>query len=365
MAAKTHVETMSITIAHVNVARGYRGGERQTELLIRGLAECGVRQRLVARRGEPLARRVVDCGIQIRQVSGNPLGVAAATGGVDLVHVHEGRSIYGAYVRSMLSRTPYVVTRRVDNPIGEHRLAHAAYRRASCVVAVAPQVADVVRRFDSAIRTEVIHSSASGLAVDAVKSAAVRERYRGKLLVGHVGALDNRQKGQELIIDVARQLEASHPQLHFLLVGGGRDEAMLKQAAAGLGNLTFSGFVDNVGDYLAAFDLFILPSRKEGIGSILLDAMERRLPIVASRVGGVPEIVHDGENGILIDPERPDQLKSEILRLIDDPELRRRLGDAGHRIAQDFTAAVMCCKYLELYETAIAAGSGDARSRGR
>ena len=67
---------------------------------------------------------------------------------------------------------------------------------------------------------------------------------------------------------------------------------MLKAAAAGLSNLTFTGFVDNVGDYLAAFDIFILPSNREGIGSILLDAMEQGLPVIASRVGGVPDIVH-------------------------------------------------------------------------
>src|SRR5690606_38104845 len=213
--------------------------------------------------------------------------------------------------------------------------------------------------------TEVIHSSSSALPVDAARSAAVRERYRGKLLVGHVGALDNRQKAQELILEVAREVEDSHPHLHFLLVGGGDDEAWLKRAAAGLGNLTFVGFVDNVGDYLAAFDLFVLPSRREGIGSILLDAMEHRLPIVASRVGGVPEIVHDGENGILIDPERADQLKAGVLRLAGDPELRRRYGEQGHSLAQRFTADVMCRKYLALYEAAVAdrARRGEVRAR--
>ena len=72
---------------------------------------------------------------------------------------------------------------------------------------------------------------------------------------------------------------------------------MLKNAAAGLSNVMFTGFVDNVGDYLAAFDVFVLPSNREGIGSVLFDAMDRALPVVASRVGGVPDIVHDGENG--------------------------------------------------------------------
>ena len=82
-----------------------------------------------------------------------------------------------------------------------------------------------------------------------------------------------------------------------------------------LKNIFFTGFVENVGDYLAALDLFILPSNKEGIGGILIDAMEQKVPIIASRVGGIPEIVHDEKNGILIDPRSPNQLKAAILRL--------------------------------------------------
>jgi glycosyltransferase involved in cell wall biosynthesis len=168
-----------------------------------------------------------------------------------------------------------------------------------------------------------------------------------------VGALDNSQKAQEFIIEVARDLAESHPQLHFVLVGGGDDEQMLRGLAAGLTNVTFTGFVENVGDYLAGFDIFILPSRREGIGSVLLDAMEQGLPVVASRVGGVPAIVHDGENGILIDSEQPDQLRDAILRLVDQPELRVAMGQRGRRVAELYTASSMAQKYFELYEDAL------------
>jgi glycosyltransferase involved in cell wall biosynthesis len=344
---------MTITVAHVNLARGYRGGERQTELLIRELARADIRQILVARRYGPLADRVEDADVEVRTVSGSRLAVTRAIREVDLVHVHEGRSVYSAYLRALLSRTPYIVTRRVNNPIHDHWLAHRAYQRAAYVVAVASQVAEVVLAFDPAIRSRVIHSASSGLSVDDARSAAIRGADPGKLLVGHVGALDIKQKGQDLIIQVARELQETHPDVRFLLVGGGDDEAMLRRSAKGLHNLAFAGFVDNVGDYLAAFDVLILPSYKEGIGSILLDAMEQRLPIVASRVGGVPEIVHDGDNGILIDPARPDQLKAALLRLYDQPELRRELGINGERIARSYTAEVMGRRYLDLYRSVV------------
>jgi glycosyltransferase involved in cell wall biosynthesis len=157
-------------------------------------------------------------------------------------------------------------------------------------------------------------------------------------------------------------LAQSEPDLHFCLVGGGEDEAMLRELATGLGNVTFSGFVNNVGDYLAAFDVFVLPSNREGIGSILFDAMEERLPIVASRVGGVPDIVHDGVNGYLIDAGSVDQLRDSILRLRRSPDVRRAFGEQGAKIAARYTAASMCEKYLELYSDALGGATSANRS---
>jgi glycosyltransferase involved in cell wall biosynthesis len=320
-------------------------------LLIRGLASRGVRQALVTRRGAPLAGRVGDVGIDVRQVGGGFWSVARAAQDASLIHVHEGRSVYAAYLRSLLSGTPYVITRRVNNPIRDHWFAHQAYGRAAYVAAVAPQVAEIVRAYDSSLPVVVVHSASSGLPVDPARSAAIKAKLEGKFVVGHVGALDNRQKGQEFIIAAARDLERSHPDVHFMLVGGGEDEAMLKAAAAGLSNLSFTGFVDNVGDYLAAFDVFILPSNREGIGSILFDAMEQGLPVVASRVGGVPDIVQDRQNGLLIDPASPAQLRDAVLALRADPVLRRAYGERGREVAQDFTGEAMCRKYVALYES--------------
>jgi glycosyltransferase involved in cell wall biosynthesis len=353
---------MPIKIAHVNVAKAYRGGERQTELLIRALANRGMEQVLVARSDAPLASRFADIDLDIRTISGSVIGVFRETRGVDVVHVHEGRSVYGAYLRSLTSGTPYIATRRVNNPISDHYFAHRAYQRAAFVAAVAPQVGDVVRAYDSRVEVRIIHSSSSGLRSDPVATQAIRSDMPGRIVVGHIGALDNAQKAQEYIIDVARKFEKARPDLCFAIVGGGQDEAMLKQAASGLTNVVFTGFIENVGDYLAAFDIFILPSRREGIGSILLDAMDFEIPIVATRVGGVPAIVIDGHNGLLIDSDEPAQLYDAILRLADAPELRTVLGQNGRMISSRYTSATMGSKYLELYESALRSSRAQAAS---
>ena len=338
-------------IAHINLAKGYRGGERQAELLIRALAGFDLDQVLVARANCPLAERLADAGIEIRLCSGL-LSAFRANRVVDVVHSHEGRGVYAAWLRNEISGTPYIITRRVNNPLGDSWLTRRAYTRAAFVASVAADVARIVQGFDERVNSCVIHSSSSGLPVDSAAARSIRDRFPGKWIIGNVGALDNAQKGQQYIIEVARRMKDSHSQFQFLLVGGGNDEAMLRELAGDLPNISFEGWSDRVGDYLAAFDLFILPSNKEGIGGILLDAMDRALPIIASRVGGLPEIVKDGENGVLIDPRNPDQLEEAILRLYDDPDLRRAMGARGREFSRGFTAESMAQQYLELYRRA-------------
>ena len=343
---------MIMRIAHINLAKGYRGGERQAELLIRSLASLDVEQVLIARANCPLAERLADAGIEIHHCSGL-LSAFRATRGVDVVHSHEGRGVYAAWLRKEISGTPYIITRRVNNPLGDSWLTRRAYTRASFVASVAADVARIVQAFDERITSRVIHSSSSGLPVDPEAAKSIRDRFPGKWIIGNVGALDNAQKGQEYIIEVARRMKDAHPEFQFLLVGGGDDETMLRDLSGDLPNISFEGWSDKVGDYLAAFDLFILPSNKEGIGGILLDAMDRALPLIASRVGGLPEIVRDGDNGLLIDPGSPDQLEQAILRLYQNPDLRRSMGARGREFSRDFTADAMAARYLELYRQAV------------
>ncbi|NNF67185.1 MAG: glycosyltransferase family 1 protein, partial [Gammaproteobacteria bacterium] len=105
-------------VCHVNLARGFRGGERQTGLLMQGLAQHDLKQRLIARRGEALAGHVADlAGLDLRQSGASPLSVLRHSSGAALLHVHEGRSVHAANLCHIVRKTPYVITRRVDNAI--------------------------------------------------------------------------------------------------------------------------------------------------------------------------------------------------------------------------------------------------------
>lgn len=339
-----------LRVAHINLARGYRGGERQTELLIEGLAGRGWRQTLVARREEALAGR---CGsierLTTKQVAGNVIAGAFALGGVDLVHVHEGRATQAAWLNSLLRGTPYLLTRRVQKGPRHTAANRRMYGRAAAIVPVSTAIGASIDALDASLGWSVIPDASSGLISQPARVAELRRQFGGEFVVGHVGALDDSHKGQLQIISIARRIRDTDPRVRFVLVGGGRDEDMLKEAAAGLDNIVFAGYVDDVGNYLAAFDAFIYPSRHEGLGSILLDALEFGLPVVATAVGGIPEIIEDDENGFLCDPDDIDALTNAVLRLERDSELCERIKSVNKLKAESFSPERMTSRYIEIY----------------
>jgi len=337
-------------ICHLNLAATFRGGERQTELLVRTLAERGTQQRLVVRKGHVLAEKCTGLpGLEIREVASNPLACGLATRGSDIVHAHDGRTVYSALLGNLLFGIPYIITRRVvpDKPITLIR--SMAYRRAARVVALTGAVVEAMHPWGLDLEPVTIPSANAGFGADPEVVAAIRAERPGKILIGNVGALDHSHKGQSTIIEVAHRAASERPDWHFLLCGDGRDEQRYREEIGELDNIELVGWVDNVGDYLASFDLFVFPSRHEALGSVLLDVLQFGLPIVASNVGGIPGIVEEGVNGLLVAPEDAGTLFSALARVIDDDELRGRMRQNNIELARNYTADVMADAYERLY----------------
>ncbi len=335
---------------HINLARVYRGGERQTEILIRGLQTHLPRQRLITRRGMPLHTRFLGtAGVEVIPVDGRREAFAA-TAGATLLHAHETRGAQVSFLRHMVSATPYVITRRVDNRPRSDPLTRYMYRRAATVVALSRVIAEVLAETEPRAVVQRIPSVVSDLPSDEAWVRQYRDALEGKFVVGQVAALDYSHKGQLTLIETARRIAGAYPDIHFVLVGDGRDERQIREASADLGNVSFAGWVDNVGDYLAAFDLFVLPSLREGLGSVLLDAMQFGLPIVASAVGGIPDIVRDAESGTLVPPGDSAALTEAIVRLYRDRRLRDAMSEAARRRAQNYRPEIMIERYWQLYQ---------------
>ncbi len=337
-------------ICHINLATGFRGGERQTELLIRELAARGWQQRLVARKGDKLAARCGDIGnLQIAEVLPNPLLAAIAARGTSLVHAHEARAVYSGWLMKRLRKTPYLLTRRIEHASRDTRLRVKAYRAADRVVAISQSIARTVELHYPEMHCPIVPSAHADMANAHTEASALRPDLKGKTIIGHMGELDHSHKGQRTIIAAARRLRESHPELHFLLLGVGKDETEFRRAAEGLNNIEFIGFVDNVAPYLARFDLFVYPSLHEGLGSSLLDALSFGLPIVATRVGGIPELIEHEVNGLLIAPEQPGELVAAVQRLSSDADLRESMRRKNRAKASRYSAAHMAASYEAIY----------------
>jgi len=175
----------------------------------------------------------------------------------------------------------------------------------------------------------------------------------GDFVIGFIGRF-HPQKGIEVLIEAFARIAPDRPGLWLLLVGDGELRPRLRalsEASGGSARTIFTGAREDIPRILAALDLFVLPSLWEGLPLALLEAMAAGLPVVASDVGGVPEILVDGETGCLVPPRDPAALAAAILEFVDHPEIRQRLGAAGQqRVKESFSAQNLVARLTALYE---------------
>ena len=366
----------ALSVLHVDPERGLGGGERQVLGLLTHLARLGVRQTLAADPSGRLAPRAADLGVAIAPLrirnhldvlAGRRLASLLARDRYAMVHFHTARAHAMAAFLGGARDARRVVTRRMD-----YRLRGGWYTRrlynheVQAVVAISEGVrAALIASGVDAARIVVVPSGveADAFAVDAARRAAARRRYEladDVCALAVVGALEHR-KGHAVLLEALATLHGAG--LRVLGAGEGSERAALVARARALGleeTVRFLGRVDDVAELLAAADVAVMPSRHEGLGVAALEAMAAGLPVIASRVGGLPEAVGEGENGILVAPEDPRALAAAIARLTPDRELRQRLGAAGvRRVRERFTMAGMAAKTLDLYRRV--AGRDDGR----
>jgi glycosyltransferase involved in cell wall biosynthesis len=169
------------------------------------------------------------------------------------------------------------------------------------------------------------------------------------ITIGRLAAIKN----HTLLLRAFAQVVRSTPRARLVVVGDGPERAPLTALVGELGlgrAVTLLGFRTDVRDQLAQADVFVLSSRYEGISMALLEAMQAGLPAVATRVGGVPETIMDGETGLLVEPDDVDGMVAALLRLASSPDLRAQMGRRGRDVqAREFSLAAMTERYLQVY----------------
>lgn len=175
-------------------------------------------------------------------------------------------------------------------------------------------------------------------------------------VVGTAGPLEA-LKGLPFFLNAARSVLATGRQVEFLIAGAGPEEANLRRMARDLGIASQVTFVPNLCDFedpLRAMDVYCLPSLQQGLGTVMLEAMALGRPVIATGVGGVYDVVRDGETGLIVPPSDSSELARRITELLDDPLRARQLGAAARRLVErDFRVDRMVRQTAELYRDVI------------
>lgn len=331
----------ALTIVHIDTGRQFRGGQEQLLALARGLRQRGHEQLLVCPADGPLAGRARQEGLEIFAWPGCGPGSLLRlrkrlrAGAFQVVHAHDGRAQTISYLASAGLPVRRAASRLVAFAPRHPRIHRLKYGR-TChgVIALSESVRRVL--VGAGVPEHKIEVIPAGIDVPAeLPGPEVRARVRAawgvgeeEFVAGHVGAF-TAEKGQDVALDAAILLTRRLPQARVLLAGDGplrQAPATAEKVRQAGGRARLLGFVEHLEEFFAGLDLFIMPSRSEAWGLVALHAMAHGLPVVASRVGGLPEIVEEGRTGWLVPPGSPAALAEVIAAAAAD---RARLGEMG------------------------------------
>jgi glycosyltransferase involved in cell wall biosynthesis len=223
--------------------------------------------------------------------------------------------------------------------------------------------ADLEHSLTRYVRAGKIALIANGLDTTAVNSRLTVPEAKTRLgipaespVVGYAGRLAP-IKRLDIFVAAAQEIRNRFPEARFVIAGDGSEEPALRRAARAAGiedRFLFLGYRDDVYDVLRAFDVFVLSSDHEGLPIVLLEALCLQVPVVARRVGGIPEVVQHGLSGLLVDSPDPRALAEACIKLCGDENLRMRLaGDGAQRVAEHFSSERAARLTSELYLTLV------------
>jgi glycosyltransferase involved in cell wall biosynthesis len=265
----------------------------------------------------------------------------------DLIHIQSRQQLgLGSWIARRLQR-PFVVTVH-DFPPTRQRFDRHFGRK---VIAVSDSVRDAVLEAWrlSTDDVTVIHS---GVETDPAGTSLPVLEPGHIPVIGTAGPLEA-VKGIPYFLSAAQKVSKIREDVQFLIAGAGPEEANLRRLARKLKidrQVTFAPNLRDFGPSVAAVDVFCLPSLQQGLGSIMLEAMAMGKPVIASAVGGIHSVIHDGETGLLVPPSHSGPIAERILELLHDPVRARAIGEAGRAfVKHEFRLETMVERTAELY----------------
>jgi len=375
-----------IRVCHVAPADGWAGAEVQLAVLLSLLSKrSDLEVSAVLLNEGRLAGTLRDAGIStcvIPESRHNPLSIAAQLAehlkrdAIDLVHTHKWKDNVVAaiatiggpvrwHVRTIHGSVEPFTWFKALKARGVRALDHVANRWA--VDRIVTVSRDLTHEFAARFGVDKVAYIQNGIDLDHVHVTRRPGELRADLglppnapVVGTMGRLVS-VKALDVFLRAARVISDRRPDVTFVIAGSGPLEPTLLTLARNLDlqNVLFLGHRDDSYDVLRLMDVFVLPSLNEGIPMVLLEALALARPVVASRVGGIPDIVEHETSGLLSEPGNAHDVAQKCLSLLDDQERAQRLGMQGRsRIEERFSAGVMASTMADVYRTLVASEAG-------
>ena len=284
---------------------------------------------------------------------------------VDIVHSHMYRANIPSLIAGRLAKVPVKIVQihNIEDWKGRREwvMERLFFRWADKIVGVSKAVLDYERRFVKLPKdkTFVLYN---GINLKEFEECEVDKKLKLNLgipervkVVGLVARL-HPDKGQDIILDIAKDIREKIGEVYFLFIGSGEYGEKLKERVRkeGLENcVIFTGGVKDIRRYYSLMDISVLPSRIEGFSNVILESFASGIPVIATRTGGNPEVIEDGKNGFLIDYGDKEELKEKIIKLLQDDDLRRKMGERGRKEVKKFSLERMVEETEKLYEDSL------------
>ncbi|MEE4311247.1 MAG: glycosyltransferase [candidate division KSB1 bacterium] len=360
-------------VIHIDTERTWRGGQQQVSYLYEGLRNRGFQTGMICQPNSALENHLrgkhLPCHpIRMRNELDMPAGYRIAKYcrkmNANILQLHSAHALsIGLWAKLFCNDVKLIAVRRVDFHIRKSYLKSKKYnnRYLDVIVCISNRIKEVLR--EDGIpdnKLAVIHS---GIDVSRYRNHDVRSDLKTRLnipenhtIIGTVAAMAG-HKDYPNLLRAASIVTRKKEDITFIAVGDGpdRDKIVSLHQKLGLGNrFILPGFKDNIGDYLNLFDIFVLASREEGMGTSILDAQAAGLPVVACAAGGIPEIVRHEYNGLLVPPKNPQALADATVRLVSDMNMRRNFSENAKASVLDFSIEKTVDKNIQLYHDLLA-----------
>lgn len=367
---------MAIKVLHLCSEKTWRGGEQQIAYLIEELNKYNIESIVALRDDSALKDYCVRGGIRyvtlpfsnsIDLYSAKLLKKISEDEKVQLIHMHTSKSHGIGVLSARLGNTcPLILSRRVayepkSNFLTAWKYNHPSIKRIICV---SKRVAGVMHRFiKDKDKCVTIYD---GIDMNKFQKGRsdnfLKKEYHvpsGKILIGNTAALA-REKDFFTFIDTIEILVTKRFNIHAFVVGEGPQEQELKEYVVRKGlqhAVTFTGFRKDITEVLQCFDLFLMTSRKEGLGSSILDAFLAGIPVVATSTGGIPELVRHEETGLLAGVGNAEQLAENVMKVLQNEDLKARLVYNASLEVKKFSKAITAHQTLEEYKKVLVSSS--------